>query len=921
MRQERELMVKSNQARALWPYLVVLTILFVLSLAAPRSWDRTKPSTESTTAPLVQHQPATPTPTVLQAQQAVPSVKPSAPLAPPVTEKVTQQYQQEPAAASPPLVPADTSLNPPLTTGPSPEFSQQLAHVEQQWLAAREQMRLNWESARVEFNNVTVPISRVLRPDVLAKYIATRTRADRAHAVAQAELPPQPSNGNQSGNIGLNLTPPVPAAPTPVELSENWPLASELIARCGILRQDASTQMWANQTTALLETLSTKQLHDPASRELLLGLRHLANHATSMLARLGNVTDDALPLRRVQFDLLRRLELWEAAATRSAEVGPWASCIVPSAERDTRVLKPTQTLLNYLATDPAGVNWKSYLQVDQIHDLSRLTELPAPPTTKRASHGFPHGDVTQPVAKLINDRRQFAERVITRTQRPELTKEQQVFLRRPELQGYLNGLRNWAVQPRLLADMLQTIENYEETRLPSDAGDLGQAIADLQRSLDPRDVALGKLLDQHYRNANARLTVTREMFNRMIPKQVPTSERVNEVISGALARGQRTTTNDVHVKLVPHNDGWNLVYDIAGHVDSNTTSTSGPVTFVNQGASQFTAEKSVFVTGAGIRSKPATAFAQNRTHLVCMQTECDDMPLISGVVRNIAQKKHEEALPGAQQEISHRVANKAAATIDREVEARLATLENRVRQNIVKPLEQWGLDPTIVSMQTTEERATARFRLASSEQLAAHTSRPLALSDSLASVQVHESAFNSFLAGLELSQRTWTLPELVSHVQRKIGREKPIDFADLPENVTVRFADNDPVVMQCLDGQIRIIISLAELKQAERSWENVVFRVNYRLVAEGLQLKLIRESSVSLGGDHTGRVDVVLRTIGSKCFPRDQDILLLPESFLKDERLRGLVWSQVQVENGWIGLSLNDEATVVARQKAPAATR
>lgn len=918
MRSEREFMVKSNQARALWPYLVVLTILFVLSLAAPRSWDRTKPQAEKPTESLPHQHAAAPLPTVLQAQQAHSSNKMLAPLNPPVVEKVTQQYQ-EPRPALPPLVPVDVSLDPPITTGPSPEFAERLAQVEHQWLAAREQLHLNWEAARAEINNVTVPISRVLRPDVLAKYIATRARAERAHAGALEQQPPQPTNAALAGNIGSPGS--APSAPAPGEVSENWPLASELIARCGELRRDTSTQLWANQTIALLESLATKPLHDPAGRELLQGLRQLANHAASMLARLGNVTDEALPLRRVQFDLLRRLDLWEATARRASEVGPWASCIVPSAERDTRVLKPTQVLLDYLATDPAGVNWKNYLQVDQVHDLSRLTQRPNPPTTKRASYSVPHGDVTEPVAKLINERRQFSERILTRANRAELTKEQQQFLKRPEVQGYLEGLRNWAVQPRLLADMLQTIETYEETRLPSDAAALGQTIADLRRSLDPRDVALGKLLDEHYRNANARLTMTSALLNRIIPKQIPTSELVNEFISGTQARGQRTTTNNVHLRLVPQNAGWNLVYDIAGHVDSHTSSTSGPVTFVNRGASHYTAEKSVLITGAGIRTQPATVFAQNRTRLVGMQTDCDDLPLIGGMVRNVAQKKHEEALPEAEHEISCRVANKAAARIDNEVETRFARLESRFRQNIVSRLEHLGLDPTIVAMQSTEDRATAWFRLAGPEQLASHTARPLALKDSLASVQLHESAFNSFLGSLELSHRTWLLPDLISHVQRKIGRESPIVLPELPENVTLHFADDDPIVMQCVDGQIRILVSLAEIHQAERSWENVEYSVNYRLVADGLQLKLVRDSSVSLRGDHTGRVDVVLRTIGSKVFPRDHEFALLPESVLNDERLRGLVWSQVLVENGWLGLSLGEESTVVARQKASPTTR
>jgi hypothetical protein len=219
-------------------------------------------------------------------------------------------------------------------------------------------------------------------------------------------------------------------------------------------------------------------------------------------------------------------------------------------------------------------------------------------------------------------------------------------------------------------------------------------------------------------------------------------------------------------------------------------------------------------------------------------------------------------------------------------------------------------------MQTTTDRATARFRLAGREQLASHTSRPLALSDSLSSMQVHESVFNNFLANLELTNRTWALPELFAHIQRKVGREKPAAVTDLPEDVTVRFSELDPIVVQFRDDRIHLSVSLAEISNEERSWENVEFHVKYQLVAEGMQLKLLRDGQVSLRGDHSGRVDVVLRTIGSKLFPRDEPRKLIPENVLQDQRLQGLVWSQVQLDNAWLGLGIADEKTILAREKA-----
>ena len=63
------------------------------------------------------------------------------------------------------------------------------------------------------------------------------------------------------------------------------------------------------------------------------------------------------------------------------------------------------------------------------------------------------------------------------------------------------------------------------------------------------------------------------------------------------------------------------------------------------------------------------------------------------------------------------------------------------------------IDPTSIGMETSADRLTMRLRLAADHQLGAHTPRPRAPSDSLASFQIHESAFNNLVSQLDLNGR------------------------------------------------------------------------------------------------------------------------------------------------------------------------
>lgn len=216
-----------------------------------------------------------------------------------------------------------------------------------------------------------------------------------------------------------------------------------------------------------------------------------------------------------------------------------------------------------------------------------------------------------------------------------------------------------------------------------------------------------------------------------------------------------------------------------------------------------------------------------------------------------------------------------------------------------------GLEPTAVAMESTADLATVRLRLASAAQLAAHTPRPRAPDEALLGVQVHESTLNNGCERMELAGHTFALEDLIRLVCQRIGIEPRIPD-DLPEGVSVAFAAAQPLRVELRDGLVRIRLALDAIESGRRSWYDVVAEVAYQPTSSGPQVLLERSGQVHLP-DRKG-LDIPLRTIFAKIFPKERPIALLPASVVNNPRLADLRAVQVVSTDGWFALALDGPA-------------
>jgi hypothetical protein len=530
----------------------------------------------------------------------------------------------------------------------------------------------------------------------------------------------------------------------------------------------------------------------------------------------------------------------------------------------------------------AGDAWRAYLRLD---DLAALTSVGG--------------------QDYLEARRAVARDMLWRMTDPQLTPQQREFLAQPPFSALALALRPWAGGPVSLDALAALIERYETTGSTRDAEAIAELRLRLKWSDDPRFEALADDLNRNYRNANMRVALSSKLFTRMIPAQKPTVAAVRENIVGADVRGRSHTATQVQVRLLPDPGVWRIGLEIDGVVQSRTYTDVGPARVHNSCRVEYEARKLILVNRYGLHIWPAEANVQGRSSLIGVESGLNAVPIVGSIVDDVVRQKHRDNQAAAMRHVKAKVGREAKARMDREADAKLRELEARFAAGVFEPLERFSLVVQPLDMNTSEDRAMMRVRMADEQQLAAHTPRPSAPSDSLASLQLHQSAVNNAMRGLGLDGRRLTVGELHSLLGQKFARHASAPPADLPQRAIVEFAQHDAVYIACHDDCMELVFNIVELRKGRDSIRHVRVHAFFRPIVEGLEVKLVRDGALQFEGAHlrTG-TRMILHSVFGKLLRRDHEVPVLTKDLDGDPRFAGLMVTQLVIDDGWVALSL-----------------
>ena len=672
-----------------------------------------------------------------------------------------------------------------------------------------------------------------------------------------------------------------------------WAEPACLLTRLEQLKKNESANAWAVETISEIRKLGPAiAVGAPQTTEILSRLDELVHQAANVAS---TIDDDgvAKEIGSTSFALARRIVIWK----QIGQMGGMVLADAPAPTADPRSFNKALSDVEKLTADSAeGHAWRKYLLIDSLRDWAARRR---------------NKDERMP--------RELAQQWSARFDRMLMTSNQRQFLTSgPAAALNREMLRNTA-EPVESSRLLEHLENYEKSGLPSDAHLLARDCRFLSVSNGQAQHEMGDRVEMYFRNANLRVAVTAELLNRMMPKRDPEYAPVQDTIQGATVRGQSATANEISVRMVPDAEHVRMALVVNGEVAAITRSTSGPATFYTDSESSYIARKPLEVTLRGIRMWPTEVSVDNNNSTVRgVHTDFDTMPLFNRIARNVAISQYDERRPAADAEVREKIAAKAKQRVDREATEQVTAAAKRLHDELLGPMDSLLLDPTMISAETTEKRFSMRIRLAGPDQLGGHTPRPQAPADSLASVQIHESLLNNMLERLELDGETFDLAGLNRRLAERMHRFTPTPVDPDQEDVKITFAAKDAVRVRCNDGRLEISLAIARLSKGNnRKFKDFQVRAAFKPVVEGRSIDLTRDGAVQLyGGRMNVAAQVVLRSIFLKIFSDKHPIHMTPDAFVKNEKLKGVVVTQFVIDDGWIKASAWAEPHVVAETAA-----
>jgi hypothetical protein len=677
-------------------------------------------------------------------------------------------------------------------------------------------------------------------------------------------------------------TPASPASPSPAmaPIASDWPTSPTLQQLLAQLDpKSAQLAAWRNDVQLTLNALLPTPMEDLDEVEQRMGQLSQLAEVTERLETYATGPEKIL-LRRIRYGLERRVALWTLAARLHGEQLQSPFAVDPAADLPT-----LDSLHAWLARRADGASWRDYLMLDS---LRRVASEPW---------------VTNP-----DVRRSVAREVLKRMDASTLTPAQQQFLAQPAVAPLRDRLTSWSAQPTDVPALVAALELFETKQTSTVAGRV-QATADaLRYSPYASASSLQSALETHYRNANLRLVVTERLLNDLLPALEPSQQEVRDNILGAEVRGQNSTWTDLHVDLIEDPAQIHLRLEADGRTRSRTVSSKGPVRLFSRDASNFRAGKDLLVSARGVQVTPAVSESSGNSQVLDIRTQFDNIPVLGWMVRQIAADEHERSRDQVRLEVGARINTRARTQLDETVSTRLLEAEQKFNDKVLAPLRELHLDPKAVEMRTTDHELVVRGRLAGSTQLAAYTPRPRALSNSVLSFQLHESAPNNLLQQLQLEDQRIELEELIERLSQHLKINRQDIHEELPEGVVVRMGRERPIEVEFEEDRILVTLRLAELKTSRRTWRNFEVRARYKPCMCHSYVDLEREGGIELISEKLGlRDQVALRGIFTKVMTRNHRLNLLKGRFEQDARLANLGVTQFEARDGWLGVSIGPQ--------------
>ncbi|MDR3109836.1 MAG: hypothetical protein LBU65_09145 [Planctomycetaceae bacterium] len=538
---------------------------------------------------------------------------------------------------------------------------------------------------------------------------------------------------------------------------------------------------------------------------------------------------------------------------------------------------------------------------DFIHDLEQFCEISPDATTKVIINPAMQNvliPVTQQI--ILTD---WSNMLRSQINEERKSSRDRVAQSRPAT-DLLKLLETWSGDTVEPLELAAAVEQYEKTSSQNSMERLYELAKRLSVSKSETYQQLGAAVLHTYGDANLKVFVSEVLVNHFMPSSDQREISFRDRIMGNQVYGKSRTDSVAEVHFQPSPDSLIFTLNVAGQMSGTSRALTGMVTLFNNNVAIYQASKVVRFTEKGVQASSAKINVNNHVQLTGILTDMDDMPLFGKMATSMARSQYESREEQIRAESRQRTAAQVRAQIDHDTGERFAEFNRKYKQNVLKPLENFGLTMENSGSQTKPDWLMSSWKISSDTSLGSHTIAPLTLPGSFVDLKVHESALNAVIGQLELNGRKSTVGDLRKMFAKKLERAE-IEKLHEHDDVVISFDEKNPVIIRFLDDKVKIELSLNMLKVGGNVFRDFGVTIYYKpKVADDGLLYMARDGIISLNGNIRSRSQIPLRAVFEKIFPEQRPVPLTPNVFQTDIRLGGLTTGMCRIENGWLAIAV-----------------
>ena len=279
--------------------------------------------------------------------------------------------------------------------------------------------------------------------------------------------------------------------------------------------------------------------------------------------------------------------------------------------------------------------------------------------------------------------------------------------------------------------------------------------------------AIRPVMMDEYFNYNLHFVLSEPMLSRLVSDYRTEDGGVAECILGAWVTGSQSTDTSVRADIKPSTGSGMFQLLVDGHTTSNTQGRKSPATVYTHGDHTFSIVKPTYFDGTSFSTGPANMDVHAYNKTVGLKTDFDGIPILRGIVRNIAMNEVANKKHASEAIAARKLADQALPRFESEVGKKFSEANDNVQNNILNNLRNKGIAPQSYSARSSETHIAVSSRTMSPQSLSAPAPPTTPAPARGVAVQMHESAINAAIDSLGISGQM-KIEEVIERIESSL---------------------------------------------------------------------------------------------------------------------------------------------------------